>query len=109
MSLILSLVLAINHYDYNIIPLLLSTRGRFSCILFQHASKKLDRTSDTVEEFVEHLIFLSRMSSEISVLEREYGVVTRLYAIAKNFDMHIEAEELALSQTLMPSFLHLKV
>jgi len=75
----------------------------------QNASSKLDKTPESVEEFVDHLIFLSRMSSEINLLEREYTIVTRLYAIAKNFDMPIEAEELALSQTLMPSFMHLKV
>lgn len=49
------------------------------------------------------------MSTELNVLEREYTIVTRLYSIAKNFDMKIEAEEFALSQTLMPSFMHLKV
>ena len=49
------------------------------------------------------------MGKEISALEREYNIVTRMYNIAKNFDVPISAEELALYQTLMPSFQHLKV
>ena len=36
-------------------------------------------------------------------------VVTKLYSIARNFELPIPAEELALYQTLMPSFQHLKV
>ena len=62
-----------------------------------------------MESFVEHLIFLSRMSHEINSLEHEYKIVTRLYTIARNFDMNISDEELALYRTLMPSFQHLKV
>ena len=64
---------------------------------------------ETVEAFVEHLIFLARMTNEISSLEQEYIIVTRMYSIARNFEMTISAEELALYQTLMPSFQHLKV
>lgn len=65
--------------------------------------------ADTVEAFVEHLIFLSRMANEITSLEKEYNIVTRMYSIARNFEMPISDEELALYQTLMPSFQHLKV
>lgn len=64
---------------------------------------------ETVEAFVEHLIFLSRMANEISSLEHEYHIVTRMYSIERNFEMTISAEELALYQMLMPSFQHLKV
>lgn len=65
--------------------------------------------ADTVEAFVEHLIFLSRMGNEIASLEKEYNIVTRMYSIARNFEMSISNEELALYQMLMPSFQHLKV
>ena len=75
----------------------------------QGASKKLDHTPTSVEEFVDHLGFLGRMGMELPALEREYTVVTRLFTIAKDFNMKIEPEELALYQTLMPSFQHLKV
>lgn len=77
--------------------------------LLQHASRKLDKMADTVEAFVEHLIFLSRMGNEIASLEKEYNIVTRMYSIARNFEMSISSEELALYQMLMPSFQHLKV
>ncbi len=75
----------------------------------QGASKKLDHTPSSVEEFVEHLGFLGRIGMELPALEREYTVVTRLFTIAKDFNMTIQPEELALYQTLMPSFQHLKV
>ena len=75
----------------------------------QHASRKLDKMADSVEAFVEHLIFLSRMGNEIGALEKEYKIVTRMYTIARNFEMSISDEELALYKTLMPSFQHLKV
>ena len=49
------------------------------------------------------------MANDIASLDHEYHIVTRMYSIARNFDMSIPAEELALYQTLMPSFYHLKV
>ena len=49
------------------------------------------------------------MISEMPALEREYAVVIKLYTIAKDFEVPIEPEELALYQTLSPSFQHLKV
>lgn len=79
------------------------------CFVLQSATKKLDRTPKSVEEFVEHLSFLSRMDAELPTLEKEYVVVTRLFTIARDFDVVIEPEDLALYQTLMPSFQHLKV
>jgi hypothetical protein len=75
----------------------------------QGASKKLDKFPTSVEEFVEHLSFLGKMSSEMAALEREYAVVIKLYTIAKDFDVPIAPEEHALYQTLSPSFQHLKV
>ena len=76
----------------------------------QGASKKLDKFPASVEEFVEHLSFLGKMSSEMPALEREYAIVTKLYTIAKDYEqLNIHPEELALYQTLAPSFQHLKV
>ena len=62
-----------------------------------------------MEEFVEHLSFLSKMASEMPALEKEYSIVTKLYTIARDFEVDIKPEELALYQTLSPSFQHLKV
>ncbi|PFX28824.1 Dynein heavy chain 1, axonemal [Stylophora pistillata] len=90
------------------LPVMAAKRNDVLLNVIKHASRKLDKMPETVEAFVEHLIFLSRMGNEISALEEEYNIVTRMYSIARNFDMTISAEELALYQTLMPSFQHLK-
>ena len=81
----------------------------YATITFQGASKKLDKYPNSVEEFVEHLSFLGKMTSEMSALEKEYAIVLKMYTIAKDFEVQIEPEELALYQTLPPSFQHLKV
>ena len=62
-----------------------------------------------MEEFVEHLSFLGKMTSEMAALDKEFGIVTRFYTIARDNEVPIPAEELALYQTLTPSFQHLKV
>ena len=49
------------------------------------------------------------MVSEMPALEREYAVVIKLYTIAKDFELEIAPEEMALYQNLSPSFQHLKV
>lgn len=49
------------------------------------------------------------MVADMPALEREFMVVTRLYTIAKEFDVPVEPEDFALYQTLAPSFQHLKV
>lgn len=79
-------------------------------ILFiQGASKKLDQTPASVEEFVEHLSFLGKMTTELPALDKEFLVVTKLFTIADQYNIRIEPEDLALYQTLAPSFQHLKV
>ncbi|KAG2467637.1 DYH6 protein, partial [Polypterus senegalus] len=66
--------------------------------------KLLNKEINSVEGFVEHLTFLGRVSSEMPSLEKEYNVVTQLYAIAKDYNITIDAEEFALFQMLIPSF-----
>ena len=78
-------------------------------VLLQSSSKRLDMTPETVDAFVEHLSYLSRMMADMPALEREFNVVTRLYTIAKEFDVGVHPEDFALYQTLAPSFQHLKV
>ncbi|XP_067943512.1 dynein axonemal heavy chain 6-like [Watersipora subatra] len=76
--------------------------------IIKSSSKKLDQTPETVDAFVEHLSYLSRMVADMPALEREFNVVTRLYTIAKEFDVGVHPEHFALYQTLAPSFQHLK-
>lgn len=77
--------------------------------VWQGASKKLDQQPESVEAFVEHLSFMGKMVSEMPALEKEYIIVTKLYTIARDYEVTIDVESLALYQTLAPSFQHLKV
>ena len=58
---------------------------------------------------MERLNLQARVSRELPQLEHEFVKVTKLYSLAINFDVHVEPEEMALYQTLMPSFHNLKV
>lgn len=49
------------------------------------------------------------MTSEITALDKEFLIVNKLFTIAKDFSVKIEPEDLALYQTLGPSFQGLKV
>ena len=81
-----------------------------SCALcLQGASQRLDKFPNTVEEFVDHLSFLGRMSTELPALEKEYNVVHKMFTIARDFNVYVHPEDLALYKTLAPSFQHLKV
>lgn len=81
----------------------------FSTLQNQGASRKLDNYPKSVEEFVEHLTFLSKIGSELPALENEFILVNKLFTIAKDFNVNILPEEMALYQTLAPSFQGLKV
>ncbi len=70
---------------------------------------RLDRKPVTVEEFVDHLAFLAKMSYEIPALEKEYNIVTRLFQTALKYSLEYRPEDWALYQTLSPSFTQLKV
>ena len=49
------------------------------------------------------------MSSELPALEREFEIVNKLFTIAKDYNVQVTDEELALYQTLGPDFITLKV
>lgn len=89
-------------------PLVVRASSKLSGCL-QSSSKRLDQTPETVDAFVDHLSYLGRMVADMPALEREFTVVTRLYTIAKEFDVNVHPEDFALYQTLAPSFQHLKV
>ena len=79
----------------------------YLCI--QGASNRLDKFPATVEEFVDHLSFLGRMSTELPALEKEFNIVNKLFTISRDYYVDVHPEELALYKTLSPSFQHLKV
>ncbi|XP_039385914.1 dynein heavy chain 14, axonemal isoform X18 [Mauremys reevesii] len=72
------------------------------------ALRKLDKDLTTVEEFIEHLTFLSQISSELPMLETQYNTLSQLYSIARAYDFFIPAEQFALYQILTRSLHDLK-
>ncbi|CAB1335557.1 unnamed protein product [Coregonus sp. 'balchen'] len=111
-----------HHYQTNCLPypqaLIFTIHSRLPSIVkkknlelmevIRGALKKLDKDIFTLEEFVEHLTFLSRISVQIPTLQRQYQLLIQLYSMAKEYQIAISPEELALYQHLVPSFQHLK-
>lgn len=58
---------------------------------------------------MERLNLQARVVRELPQLEQEFIKVNKLYSLAISFEVHVEPEEMALYQTLMPSFHSLKV
>ena len=76
---------------------------------FQNAERNLNAKINTVEEFVDHLTFLSQISDEIPRLEIQFQEVVKLFGTAFKYNAVLSGEEKALYKTLAPSFLQLKV
>lgn len=49
------------------------------------------------------------MSTELPALDKEYNIVHKLFTIARDYNVEVQPEDLALYKTLSPSFQHLKV
>ncbi|CAL1542608.1 unnamed protein product, partial [Lymnaea stagnalis] len=90
------------------LPIIANKHNDDLITIIKGSSKRLDKTIISVEEFVEHLSFLGRMSTELPALEKEYDVVNKMFTIAKTYKVYIQPEDMALYQTLSPSFQHLK-
>lgn len=58
---------------------------------------------------MERLKMQTRVAKELPQLEQEFLKVTKLYSLAISFNVVIDAEEMALYKTLMPSVQHLRV
>ena len=69
----------------------------------------LDRDPASVEDFIEHLAILTRINNDLPNLENEFHVVTRLFAIAQEFNLLIDPEQYAFFKSLGSIFHHLKV
>lgn len=68
----------------------------------------MDRDPSSVEDFVEHLAILSRITNELPQLEIEFALVTRLFAIASEFSLSVTPEQYAFFKSLSSTFQHLK-
>ena len=75
----------------------------------QTGERMLSESTRSVEEFVDHLSYLSRLAEDLLKLEKEYEIICKLFTIAFDYGCTFTAEERALYQTLSPSFLQLKV
>ena len=69
----------------------------------------LDRDPASVEDFIEHLAILTRINNDLPNLENEFHIVTRLFAIAQEFNLLIDPEQYAFFKSLGSIFHHLKV
>lgn len=72
------------------------------------ALKMLDRDPASVEDFVEHLAILTRINNDLPNLEHEFTTITRLFAIASEFNLFIDPEQYAFFKSLGSIFHHLK-
>lgn len=77
--------------------------------ILQNAERNLNSKISTVEEFVDHLTFLTHISDDIPRLEVQFKEVVRLFGTAFKYHSVLSEEEKALYKTLAPSFLQLKV
>lgn len=73
------------------------------------ASDKLAAAPTTIESFVEYLGTVEKVSAEIAKDEAEINLISKLYNVAHEFNVHISDENLALYKILFPQLRHLKV
>ncbi|XP_029448950.1 dynein heavy chain 14, axonemal isoform X2 [Rhinatrema bivittatum] len=99
---------AVVQFIHSSLPTLAHAKNMQLLEIIHQALRKLDKELTTVEEFVDHLTFLGQMSSEMPSLEREYNIIIQLYCVARDYNICIPLEELALYHTLAPLFQHLK-
>ena len=78
-------------------------------MLNQIANRRIDRLCESVEEFVDHMTFLGKMNSEMSIVEEDCQVVGKLFNLAMEYGMKISLEDCALHRILFPSLQQLKV
>ena len=52
---------------------------------------------------------MTKLLVDLPGMEKEFGLIAKMYAVADEFDVPLPPEELALYRTLLPSFSHLKV
>lgn len=71
-------------------------------------SDKLTTVPATIERFVEYLGTVEKVSVEIAKNESEINLISKLYNVAHEFNVHISDEDLALYKILFPQLRHLK-
>eukprot|EP01135_Chromosphaera_perkinsii_P001002 Nk52_evm16s156 gene=Nk52_evmTU16s156 len=90
------------------LPELSAKRNEDLLSVINSSSKQLSTKPGTVEEFVESLHFLEQLNSQIATITEKFNLVTRLYSLMDEYKIKAAPEEIALYQTLVPSFSQLK-
>ena len=100
-----NIIAAIDHF----LPQMAIKRNEKLQETMRDALKMLDKDPGSVEDFVEHLAVLTRITNELFSLEKEFTIVTRLFAIAYDYNLNIDPEQYAFFKSLGSTFNHLKV
>lgn len=81
----------------------------FNCFqVIQAAIAKLSKEQTTVDEFIEYMVFLREISAQLPNLQIQYKTLSELYFIAKDYDIFLSLEQLALYQTVVRTLQHLQ-
>ena len=90
------------------LPVIAYVHNEDLLINIKHSTQRLEKQNKDVSEFVDYLSFMSKLIVDLPGMEKEFGPIDKMYAVADEFDVPLPAEELALYRTLLPSFSHLK-
>ncbi|XP_053239011.1 dynein axonemal heavy chain 14 isoform X1 [Podarcis raffonei] len=72
------------------------------------AVAKLSKELLTVDGFIEHLLYLQQISEELPKIKIQYNSLSELYFIAKDYDIFLPLQQLALYQTVVRTLQNLQ-
>ncbi|KAL5256854.1 hypothetical protein ACHWQZ_G011949 [Mnemiopsis leidyi] len=90
------------------LPVIAYRRNEDLLINIKDATHRLEKPCKDVSDFVQYLSFMTKLLVDLPAMEKEFGLIAKMYAVADEFDVPLPPEELALYRTLLPSFSHLK-
>ncbi|KAI3379827.1 hypothetical protein SNEBB_009342 [Seison nebaliae] len=90
------------------LPLTIKERNNDLQDRIMESLKVLDNDRSTIEEFVYQIKFILKLNNELVELNQEYLSLIRLFSIASEFDIKLNAEDEAQFQILTPTFSQLK-
>ena len=90
------------------LPVIATKRNDELLTTIKEAIKILEAPLKNVEEFVDQLSFLNKISSDVGALEIEFTTVTKLFHIIQEFNIPLSPEQTAMFKNLPPSFSQMK-
>ncbi|XP_077196785.1 dynein axonemal heavy chain 14 isoform X2 [Paroedura picta] len=76
--------------------------------VIQSAISKLSKELTTVDGFIEHLLYLHEIVSQLPKIKEDCNNLSVLYFISKDYDIFLPLQQLALYQTAIRSLQHLQ-